>query len=85
MSRPRPTPRCSTGRSREIAITSGAHVEVGNGPPDAFRLPDVVGAAVVFKPADGKKCGRCWMVLEEVGRNANHPDLCNRCSDAVDG
>jgi isoleucyl-tRNA synthetase len=69
----------------EIAITSGALVEVGKGPADAFRLPDVAGAAVVFALAHGKKCGRCWMVLPEVGHNPLHPDLCRRCSDAIEG
>ena len=67
----------------EIAITSGAYVDVGKGPPDAFRLPDVVGAAVVFTPADGRKCGRCWMVPPEVGTMPGHADLCRRCSDSV--
>src|SRR6185295_14735527 len=68
----------------EIAITSGASVEVGAGPADAFRLPDVRGAAVVFNPARGNKCARCWMVLEEVGSHADHPELCNRCHDVVE-
>jgi isoleucyl-tRNA synthetase len=68
----------------EIAITSGALVKVGQGPPDAFHLPDVSGAAVVFAPAEGRKCGRCWMILAEVGQNPRHPDLCHRCSAAVD-
>jgi len=56
---------------------------VGKGPPDAFRLSDVPGVAVVFARAEGRKCARCWMVLPEVGSNADHPDLCKRCSDAV--
>jgi len=68
----------------EIAITSGAHIEIGKAPADAFRLPDVAGAAVVFARADGKKCGRCWMILPEVGHNPRHTDLCRRCSDALD-
>ena len=67
----------------EIAITSGAHVRIGKGPPDAFCISDVAGAAVVFARAGGTKCGRCWMVLEEVGHNASHPDLCRRCSAAI--
>ena len=67
----------------EIAITSGAHIVHGKAPDDAFRLPDVAGAAVVFELAQGTKCARCWMVLEEVGSHPTHPDLCNRCSDAV--
>ncbi|HEY1707583.1 MAG TPA: isoleucine--tRNA ligase [Rhizomicrobium sp.] len=68
----------------EIAITSAAHVSTGEAPADAFRLPDVPGTAAVFHHADGNKCARCWMILPEVGKNPRHPDLCNRCSDAVD-
>jgi isoleucyl-tRNA synthetase len=68
----------------EIAITSGARVEIGQGPGDALRLPDVSGASVVFAAAVGRKCGRCWMILEEVGHNADHTDLCRRCSSVVD-
>ena len=41
----------------------------------AHRLPNV---------PDGHKCGRCWMILPEVGHNPRHTDLCNRCSDALD-
>ena len=33
--------------------------------------------------ATGKKCERCWQVLPEVGSHPDHPDLCNRCHDAV--
>jgi isoleucyl-tRNA synthetase len=68
----------------EIAITSGALVKVGQGPADGFRLPDVSGAAVAFAPAEGSKCGRCWMILPEVGQNPRHADLCRRCSTAID-
>jgi isoleucyl-tRNA synthetase len=67
----------------EIAITSEAKVVVGKAPPDAFRLPDVPGAAVVFAHAEGAKCARCWMILTEVGSHQDHPDLCNRCYEAV--
>jgi isoleucyl-tRNA synthetase len=67
----------------EIAITSGARIVRGKAPDEAFRLPDVPGAAVLFDLAEGTKCARCWMILPEVGSHADHPDLCNRCSDAV--
>jgi isoleucyl-tRNA synthetase len=67
----------------DIAITSGARIVHGSAPETAFRLADVPGAGVVFARAEGAKCARCWMVLEEVGSHAAHPDLCNRCSDAV--
>ncbi len=68
----------------EIAITSGAKVSTHEAPADAFHLPDVAGVATVFHHAEGNKCARCWMILPEVGQNPKHPDLCNRCSDAVD-
>ena len=68
----------------EIAITSTAHIAKVEAPEDAFRLPEIDGVAVRFEHARGDKCARCWMVLEEVGKNPKHDDLCNRCSEAVD-
>ena len=67
----------------EVAITSAAHVSTHEPPVDAFRLPDVAGVAATFHHAEGDKCARCWMILSEVGKNPDHPDLCNRCSGAV--
>ena len=71
----------------EICITSGADlIEVPDGgvlPTDAFMLPDVAGVAVVPALAGGQKCARCWQVLEEVGKSAAHPLLCQRCEEAV--
>jgi isoleucyl-tRNA synthetase len=69
----------------DIAITSSARVERGDGPEDAFRLVDVPDAAAVFRRADGNKCARCWMVLAEVGTVPHHEDICRRCADAVEG
>ncbi|HEX3673058.1 MAG TPA: isoleucine--tRNA ligase [Rhizomicrobium sp.] len=68
----------------EIAITSDARVATHAPPEDAFTLSDVLGAAAVFHHAEGDKCARCWRILPEVGTNKSHPDLCNRCSGAVD-
>ncbi|HEY8698880.1 MAG TPA: isoleucine--tRNA ligase [Rhizomicrobium sp.] len=67
----------------EIAITSRAMISTHPAPEDAFRLPEVTDAAVVFHHAEGDKCARCWMILPEVGSHADYPDLCNRCADAV--
>jgi isoleucyl-tRNA synthetase len=65
-------------------INSTAHIAKVDAPEDAFRLPDVEGVAAKFEHARGNKCARCWMILEEVGKNPKHDDLCNRCSEAVD-
>jgi isoleucyl-tRNA synthetase len=67
----------------EVCITSGITLSPAPAPPGAFTLPEVEGVAVVPARAEGGKCARCWQVLPEVGRNAEHPELCARCTDAV--
>lgn len=56
----------------EVSITSYVKISKGND------------FAVTFAKAEGEKCARCWKVLPEVGSHKDHPELCNRCSDAVD-
>ena len=68
----------------DIAIASSVALQEGDGPEDAFRLPDVADVAVEPRLAEGEKCARCWRVLPEVGSVAAHPALCTRCADAVD-
>ena len=68
----------------ELCIVSAATLSFGAAPEEAFTLPDVPGVAVVVSLAPGEKCQRCWRVLPEVGHHADHDDLCDRCSDAVD-
>ncbi|HUJ02513.1 MAG TPA: zinc finger domain-containing protein, partial [Rhizomicrobium sp.] len=68
----------------EIAITSDATVVVGDPAPESFSLPDVAGAWAKFRHAVGHKCARCWRVLPEVGEHPAHPDLCNRCAEAIE-
>ncbi|HEY5301066.1 MAG TPA: class I tRNA ligase family protein, partial [Acetobacteraceae bacterium] len=57
----------------EVAIVSAFRTELETGEPLA-----------TVSVAPGTKCVRCWRVLEEVGRQPNHPTLCARCADAVD-
>jgi isoleucyl-tRNA synthetase len=67
----------------EISITSDMTLSADAPPPEAFTLPDVAGVGVIVQLATGEKCGRCWRVLEEVGTHHDHPELCDRCTDAV--
>lgn len=67
----------------EMAITSDATLVEGEGPADAFRLDDVKGVAVVFKPAQGRKCARSWKISPEVGSDTEFPDITPRDADAV--
>ena len=52
---------------------------------DAFALADVPEVGVRVALAEGEKCQRCWRVLPEVGTLPDHPDLCRRCADVVEG
>ncbi|HEY1541396.1 MAG TPA: isoleucine--tRNA ligase [Xanthobacteraceae bacterium] len=67
----------------EVAITSAVTVERGGGPADAFRLDDVAGVAVVFCPAEGRRCARSWKVLPTVGSDPDYPDVSPRDAKAL--
>jgi isoleucyl-tRNA synthetase len=66
----------------ELCITSGLVLRQGPAPEWAFSLPDVADVAVVFHPAQGEKCQRCWQILPDVGTH-KHPRTCARCNDAL--
>lgn len=40
---------------------------------------------VAVSPSDHEKCIRCWHHREDVGSHADHPELCGRCIENVDG
>lgn len=44
---------------------------------------ETLGIGVV--DADGQKCDRCWNYSTQVGQSEDHPLLCERCVEAVDG
>jgi isoleucyl-tRNA synthetase len=35
--------------------------------------------------AGGKKCVRCWTYHEELGKSPEHPEICERCTEAIEG
>ncbi|WP_166266443.1 isoleucine--tRNA ligase [Marinobacter caseinilyticus] len=69
---------------RFVLITSEASVrplsEAGEALPTSFE-----GLRVKITPAQYTKCERCWHHRADVGQHANHPDLCGRCIDNVEG
>jgi isoleucyl-tRNA synthetase len=40
---------------------------------------DLAGLQIAIRPADGKKCERCWNFSPAVGRFDSHPTVCERC------
>ena len=65
-----------------LCITSGIQLTADPEPAEAFRLPEVPGIGVVFEPAPGEKCQRCWQILPDVGSH-KHPGTCKRCNEAL--
>ncbi|MBL9072070.1 isoleucine--tRNA ligase [Tabrizicola sp.] len=66
----------------EVCITSCVWLSTRPVPEGAFALADVPQVAVVFEPAKGQKCERCWKILPDVGTH-KHPGTCQRCNDAL--
>ncbi len=67
----------------ELCITSDATMVEGEGPIDAFRLPDAAGVAVVPKLAEGRKCARSWKISPAVGLDPQYPDVTPRDAQAL--
>jgi len=56
-------------------------VTVTDAPVDGMTQYDM--AFVKVEKATGTKCVRCWNYYDSLGKDSNHPDLCDRCTDAV--
>jgi isoleucyl-tRNA synthetase len=67
----------------EVCLTSAITVTDTQAPPDAFRLPDVPGVAVVPKLAEGRKCARSWKISPLVGSDPEFPDVTPRDAAAL--
>jgi len=67
----------------DICITSAITLAAGAVPDDAFTLEEVRDVGVLIEQACGEKCARCWKLLPDVGAHTN-PNVCDRCSEAVD-
>ncbi len=65
----------------DVFRASAAELLAGDGPADAFRLPEVAGVAVEPRRAEGAKCRRSWKVLPEVTADTGWLTLRDR--DAV--
>ncbi|HMQ94838.1 MAG TPA: isoleucine--tRNA ligase [Amaricoccus sp.] len=66
----------------DICIVSDLRLSDAEAPAGAFTLDDVPGIAVIFAPAEGDKCARCWRILPDVGSH-RHAQVCERCDEAL--
>ncbi|MCP4188268.1 MAG: isoleucine--tRNA ligase [Gammaproteobacteria bacterium] len=67
---------------RFVLITSEASLSLLD---DTVKQTADSNITVQVKPSEHTKCVRCWHHRPEVGSNDQHPELCGRCIDNVDG
>ncbi|PWB78662.1 MAG: isoleucine--tRNA ligase, partial [Methylocystaceae bacterium] len=67
----------------EICIVSDIGVEAGDGPAEAFRLPEVGGVAVVPARAGGVKCARSWKYFDPATAEPDFPGVTPRDAQAL--
>ncbi|MBU3888253.1 isoleucine--tRNA ligase [Methylosinus sp. KRF6] len=67
----------------EICIVSDIAIDAGEGPAEAFRLPEVAGVAVVPRRAAGVKCARSWKYFDPATAQADYPGVTPRDAQAL--
>jgi isoleucyl-tRNA synthetase len=68
-----------------VFITSYASVYADKGRPEDAVASDIEGLWLRVLPSQHEKCVRCWHHREDVGSNPDHPEICSRCVDNIDG
>ena len=69
---------------RFVLITSSAQVSSDTIPEHA-EATDVEGLSVVIEANQDPKCVRCWHQSADLGQNQDHPEICYRCIENVEG
>ncbi|MBI2970639.1 MAG: class I tRNA ligase family protein, partial [Gammaproteobacteria bacterium] len=70
---------------RFVLITSAAGVRDASAKPADSTPSNIDGVWIRAYPSRHRKCARCWHHREEVGNDAEHPELCARCVRNVTG
>jgi len=52
-------------------------------PNNLIRPSDSTDLGIKISRARGEKCERCWIYSESVGREKEHPTLCERCAGVI--
>ncbi len=73
------------GELRFVLITSEATLKPSAEAPADVVDSDVPGLAVAVAVSGHDKCERCWHRRPDVGNNQEHPTLCTRCIDNIEG
>ncbi len=64
------------------AVFIVSRVDIENAAEGEFK-GEATGLGFTVKKACGKKCERCWIYSDTVGKSEEHPTLCERCAHTV--
>ncbi|RLA24051.1 MAG: isoleucine--tRNA ligase [Gammaproteobacteria bacterium] len=70
---------------RFILITSDASILAIEEAPEGAIKTDLEGLSLVVSGSDKVKCVRCWHRRPDVGEHKEHPELCGRCVENIEG
>lgn len=70
---------------RFVLITSGATVKPLAERSDDALESELAGLWIAAGATEKAKCARCWHHRDEVGQIEEHPELCQRCVDNIEG
>ncbi len=68
-----------------IFITSKVTLAKTQDRPDAAVTSEIEGLSIKINVSTHTKCVRCWHQREDVGSHPDHPELCGRCIENVEG
>ncbi len=64
-----------------VSSANGAQLSAAANAVDS----DLAGLKIAVVKTSNTKCVRCWHFTPDIGVNAQHPELCGRCVENVDG
>jgi isoleucyl-tRNA synthetase len=68
-----------------VLITSSAKRFAMTDKPGTAINTSLTGLAIDIQASANARCERCWHQTDDVGSHADHPELCGRCVENVDG
>ena len=68
-----------------VFISADAKLYCDSKRPSHIKETTLDGVFISVYRANYKKCARCWHLCEEVGNLFEHPELCSRCFENING
>ena len=68
----------------DIFLVSKVHCHAFEEKVEGATISDELqGVAIKVMQVSGEKCPRCWKYSDDIGKDANHPDVCPRCAEVL--